>query len=163
MKATFTYTNVVPQFGRFNSGPWQQCESSLIMWGRNNCAINGAQNVKLFIVVGAIPSTVFGSSEARFFGKEGFSNYQDEDSYPVNVPKYLWTAACCTFQYKDDLGNLQSGTKSPGFWRENHPGDSPCNTINIPALNILLSGMIIGNINLFPLTPQCNNYIPLQC
>ncbi|KAL9984951.1 hypothetical protein ACROYT_G007298, partial [Oculina patagonica] len=27
MLATFTYTNTVPQFGRFNSGPWQQCES----------------------------------------------------------------------------------------------------------------------------------------
>ena len=167
-KATFTYTNVVPQFGSFNSGPWQRCESSLIKWGRNNCAIKGAQNLKLSIVVGAIPSTVFRPSQARFFGKEGFSDYQDEveANYPVNVPKELWTAACCTFQYKDDKGNLQTGTKSTGFWRENDPGNSPCNKINIQALNIRLSGMIIGNINLFPLSPQCynnNNYIPLQC
>lgn len=163
-KAAFTYTNVVPQFGRFNSNPWQQCESRLIKWGQNNCAVNGAQNVKLFIVVGAIPSTVFGPSEARFSGKEGFSDYQDEVNYPVNVPKELWTAACCTFQYKDDKGNIQTGAKSTGFWRENDPGNSPCNKINIQALNNRLSGMIIGKINLFPLSPQCynnNNYIPL--
>ncbi|KAL9984945.1 hypothetical protein ACROYT_G007292, partial [Oculina patagonica] len=163
MLATFTYTNVVPQFGRFNSGPWQQCESSLIMWSRNNCAIKGAQNVKLFIVVGAIPSTVFGPSEARFFGKEGFSDYQDDVNFPVNVPSLMWTAACCTFEYKDEQGNLQTGTKSTAFQRENDPGDSPCNKMNIPALTTFLSGFIHGSINLFPLSPQCNsNYIPLH-
>lgn len=89
MLATFTHINVVPQFGRFNSGPWQQCESSLIKWGQNNCALSGAQHVQLFIVVGAIPSTFYGASEARFFGKEGFSDYQQEDDYPANVPKVM--------------------------------------------------------------------------
>lgn len=167
MFATFTYTNVVPQFGRFNSGPWQQCESSLVMWGRNNCAINGAQSVQVFIVVGAIPSTVFGSSETRFFGEEGFSDYKDETDYPVNVPKYLWTAACCTFEYNDSQGKLQIGTKSTAFQRENDPGDSPCNKMNIPSLTTFLSGKTIqGNINLFPQSPQCynpNNYILLKC
>ena len=34
MLATFTYTNVVPQFGRFNSGPWQECETKLVEWGK---------------------------------------------------------------------------------------------------------------------------------
>lgn len=167
MLATFTYTNVVPQFGRFNSGPWQQCESSLIVWGRNNCAMSGAQNVQLFIVVGAIPSTVFGTSETRFFGTEGFSNYQQGDEYPVNVPEVLWTTACCTFKYKDDQGNMQTGTKSTAFQRENDPGDSPCNKIDIPSLQLFLSQKTIqGNINLFPHNPQCynpNNYIPLKC
>ncbi|XP_078357424.1 uncharacterized protein LOC144642334 [Oculina patagonica] len=167
MLATFTYTNTVPQFGLFNSGPWQQCESNLVnKWGQNNCA-TGTQNVKLFIVVGAIPSTVDAPlipGEPRFFGKGGFSNYQDNDDYPVNVPKLLWTAACCTFEYKDYQGNLQTGTKSTAFQRENDPGDSPCNKMNIPTLTTFLSGFIHGNINLFPLSPQCNsNYIPLQC
>ena len=164
MVATFTYTNVVPQFGRFNSGPWQQCESSLIRWGQNNCVVSGAQNVQLFIVVGAVPSTFYGASEARFFGKEGFSDYQQEDDYPVNVPKVMWTAACCTFKYKDDQGNVQNGTRSTAFHRENDPGDSPCNKINIPFLQSFLSQKT--NINLFPQNLQCsnpNNYIALKC
>ena len=161
MLATFTYTNIVPQFGLFNSGPWQQCESSLIMWGRNNCA-TGKDNVKLFIIAGAIPSTVSGASEARFFGKGGFSDYQDEEDYPVNVPNLMWTAACCKFKYKDDQGNLQTGIKSTAFWGGNVPGGSKCNRFDIRALTILLSEKVVGNINLFPLTPQCySNYIPL--
>jgi len=51
--------------------------------------MSGAQHVQLFIVVGAIPSTFYGASEARFFGKEGFSDYQQEDDYPANVPKVM--------------------------------------------------------------------------
>ena len=161
MLATFTFPNVVPQFGLFNSGPWQQCESSLILWGRKNCA-TGTDNAKLFIVVGAIPSTVSGASEARFFGKEGFSDYQDEEHYPVNVPGLMWTAACCSFEYKDVQGNLQTGIKSTAFSGENVPGGSKCDKIDVPSLSTVLSTQIHGNINLFPLTPKCyNNYIPL--
>ena len=157
MKATFTYTNIIPQFGSFNSVPWQQCESSLIMWGRKNCA-TGTQNVKLFIVVGAIPSTypAFGPSEERFFGKEGFSDYQDEDDYPVNMPKLMWTAACCSFEYTDSQGTLQTGIKSTAFWRENEPGGSPCNR-DTTGLNKYFSG-----ISIFPLTPSCShNFVSL--
>ena len=144
-----------------------QCESSLVMWGRKNCAMSEAQNVQLVILVGAIPSTVFGASKARFFGKEGFSDYQQEDDFPVNVPKVMWTAACCTFKFKDDQRNMQTGTKSTAFYRENDPGDSPCNKINIPSLQSFLSQTKIqGNINLFPQNPQWynpNNYMPLKC
>ncbi len=156
MLATFTFTNIVPQFGDFNSVPWQQCERSLIEWGKRNCA-KGTHNVKLFIVVGAIPSTypVSGPSEPRFFGRKGFSDYQD-DNYRVNVPSQLWTAACCTFEYQDDQGHLQTGARSTAFWRENVPGVSPCNMINILA-------MATSGINVFPRTPQCrDNCIPLN-
>lgn len=54
--------------------------------------MNGeARNVQLFIVVGAIPSTVFGPQQTRYFGRGGFSNYQDKD-FRVNVPEVMWTA-----------------------------------------------------------------------
>ena len=158
--ATFTYTNVVPQFGRFNSGPWQRCETKLVKWGKNNCAFKGAQNVQMFIVVGAVPSTVtsvFRDSQPRWFGKEGFSNYKNKDDYPVNLPKHLWTAACCVYQYYDE-GKLIQGTKNTAFERINDPGNSQCNTRNMPSLTNLLS------INPFPNSPQCNtldNYIAL--
>ena len=167
MLATFTYTNVVPQFGRFNSGPWQQCETKLVEWGKNNCAFKGAQNVQMFIVVGAVPSTVYGASEARWFGKaEWFSNYKDETNYPVNLPKHLWTAACCTYEYHDDQGTLLQEVKNTAFERINNPGDFPCNKWNIPSLSNVLSTNIQGNIKPFPNSPLCSssdNYIALQC
>ena len=163
-RATFKYTNAVPQFGVFNSYPWRVCESRLIRWGRQNCAqVREAMNVRLFIVVGAIPSTVRGLPQQRYFGQTGFSDYKDtKGNYRVNVPSDMWTAACCTYSVN---GILQY--RSTAFWRENNPGKAPCNRANIDHLTRWLSGWIAGgtvSFNLFPQTSQCNsngNYIPL--
>ena len=161
-EATFIYTNVVPQFATFNSGSWQEYETKLITWGTQNCAeVKGATNVRLFIVVGAIPSTVRGPSKQRYFGNKGFSDYKDH-IYPVNVPSHMWTAACCTYSVK---GTLRY--RSTAFWRENNPGNAPCNRENIRDLTRWLSGWIAsstGSFDLFPQTSQCNNinyHIPL--
>ena len=162
MRATFTYTNVVPQFGVFNQKSWQTFEKRLIAWGKQNCAqVKGATNVQLFIVVGAIPSTVFGSQQERYFGKKGFSDYKDNADYRVNVPKYMWTAACCKYDIK---GTLKY--HSTAFYRENNPGNAPCNRADIGALSRWLSRCVRGKIsfNLFPKTPQCSNqknFVPL--
>ena len=163
MDATNTYTNVVPQFGAFNSGPWQQCESRLVRWGQTECAMKGAKNVRMHIVVGAIPSTVYGASEATFFGVDGFSELQQKTDYPVNFPKYLWTAACCTFET-----NVQDiDTKAVAFKRENDPGNSPCEVMGLPKLTTFLANNNIpGKIDLFPNNPECNNlknYRALTC
>ena len=162
-KATFIYTNVVPQFATFNSGSWQEYETKLITWGTQNCAeVKGATNVRLFIVVGAIPSTVRGPSKQRYFGKEGFSDYKKPILYPVNVPSHMWTAACCTYS---DKGKLRY--RSTAFWRENNPGNALCHRADVGFLTRWLSGWIAGgtvSFNLFPQTSQCNNignYIPL--
>ena len=163
-RATFTYTNAVPQFGVFNSYPWRVCESRLITWGNQNCAqVKGATNIRLFIVVGAVPSTVRGSPKRRYFGKRGFSDYKDTiGDYRVNVPRVMWTAACCTYS---DKGTLKY--RSTAFWRENNPGNAPCNRADVGSLTRWLSRwMADGTVsfNLFPQTSQCNNignYIPL--
>ena len=162
-EATFIYTNVVPQFATFNSGSWQEYETKLITWGTQNCAeVKGATNVRLFIVVGAIPSTVRGPSKQRYFGKEGFSDYKKPILYPVNVPSHMWTAACCTYS---DKGTLRY--RSTAFWRENNPGNAPCNRANVGFLTRWLSGWIASgtvSFDLFPQTSQCNNinyHIPL--
>ena len=163
-RATFTYTNAIPQFGKFNSHPWRVCESRLITWGRQNCAqVRGATNVRLFIVVGAIPSTVRGPPQQRYVGKRGFSDYKDtKGNYRVNVPSDMWTAACCTYSVN---GILQY--RSTAFWRENNPGNAPCNRADVGYLTEWLSGWITDgtvSFNLFPQTSQCNskgNYIPL--
>ena len=93
----------------------------------------------MFIVVGAIPSTYTNPLDPRFFGKSGFSNFEGKskrtstyaarsggNEYRVNVPSYMWTAACCTFQFMDDQKELKDGTGSIAFYRSNDPGKTPC-------------------------------------
>ena len=97
--------NAVPQFGDYNSVPWRIAEGALVGWFSKNCASNGKQNSQMFIIVGVTPSTMLGPSRTpRYFGKEGFSDYQDDTNYRVNVPAEMWTAACCTFIFTEDSG-----------------------------------------------------------
>ena len=165
-KQTFVYTNAVPQFGVFNSGPWKTCEGYLIEWGKVNCLMKGrAANVRMFIVVGAIPSTFFGPSKTRFFGRSGFSNYQDDTNFRVNVPSEMWTASCCTFKLTRG-GRTYSITKNTAFWRENVPGKDVCQKIDVGRLERKLTPWWGTRINFFrsPNRYHCRsraNYKPL--
>lgn len=104
---TFVFTNAVPQFASTNRGMWRKYEGAIIQWARNNCG-----RAPLHIVVGSALST-FGQNERRFFGKPGFSDYfSDHDGFRVNVPAYIWTAACCY---------SSSFTKSTFYSEKNSP------------------------------------------
>jgi len=157
-RATFVYTNAVPQFGHFNIGPWQNVENALLAWERNDCADIGKRNVQMFIVVGVTPSTMLGPSKTRYFGKNGFSDYQDDINYRVNVPADMWTAACYTFEFTEDKGNTwQWGFKSTAFWRKNNPGKLPVKPESVLGLEWMLSLSTQSKINLFPDSPgECS-------
>ena len=152
IRATYSYTNSVPQFGTFNSGQWSARETRLIQWGRNFCNNHNGmrtQNVQMHIIVGTVPST-FHQLKPRFFGNAGFSDFQNGD-YRVNVPRWMWTAACCTFEYRDRANKLKYGARSTAFFRENEPGKDPCRTPG--SLRDLFSSMgfnHLANIDLFP-------------
>ncbi|XP_068739549.1 uncharacterized protein [Montipora capricornis] len=159
-KLTFVYTNAVPQFADFNSGPWQIAESALVDWCRDNCAKKGQKNVQIFIVVGAIPSTMLDPSKTRYFGKNGFSDFQDDTNYRVNVPAEMWTAACCTFEFtKDREKTWQRGVRSTAFWRKNVPGTLPVNRVDVQWLESMLKTKRrkVSEIYLFPYTKECRN------
>ena len=153
-KATFVYTNAVPQFGDFNSPLWRDAEGALVDWFRNNCVSNGKRNARMFIIVGVTPSTKPGSSRTpRYFGKEGFSDYQDDTKYRVNVPAGMWTAACCTFMFTEGESEghpLQQGVKATAFWRENEPGILPVKPTRVFGLEQMLSRSTQSKIDLYP-------------
>ena len=150
-EGTFVYTNAIPQFGNFNSAPWRIAETALVNWGRYNCAENGKQTVQIYIVVGVTPSTMLGHWRTRYFGKKGFSDYQDDTNYRVNVPADMWTAACCTFAFTEDGGqSWQMGVRSTAFWRKNEPGLLPVKPESVLGLERKLSASTQSNINLFP-------------
>ncbi|XP_026166897.1 endonuclease domain-containing 1 protein-like [Mastacembelus armatus] len=71
-KATYTLTNMVPQYKDLNNGLWSQYEKRI----KTTCPDN-----KLFVLVGAIPS----SNPQRWIKNEN----------RVNIPDYLWHAYCC--------------------------------------------------------------------
>ena len=154
---TFVYTNAIPQFGDFNSTPWKTCETKLIQWGQVICLREGlARNVQMFIVVGAIPSTFYGPSKRRFFGSGGFSDFQNDESFRVNVPSWMWTASCCTYEYTKD-GRTYYVTKSTALWRENVPGKFPCYRIDVDTLEEKLTPRGETRIDLFPSSNECKN------
>ena len=161
--ATFTYTNTVPQFGHMNTGIWRAKEQALVKWGRENCANhNGGmtESVRMHIIVGVIPSTFHQSDQPRFFGAGGFSDDKGEDA-PINVPSRMWTAACCTFQFKDDKGNDKQGTRHTFFAVENTPEAAD----ELPKDYVsYFQKYTSQNIVLFPAQPDCNseaNYLQL--
>ena len=161
-KQTFFYTNAIPQFGDFNSVPWRICEQRLIQWGQDYCSNektpDGGGNGLMFIVVGAIPSTFKGRdpSKPRFFGSDGFSNFQDDEKFRVNVPSKMWTAACCTNKYTNG-GRTYYITKSTAFWRENIPGTFTCQRSSVDWLEEYLTPRGERRVNLFPFSTECRN------
>ena len=96
VKATFTYTNAVPQMGSFNRGAWNQGENEVMKFAKN-CTKStdlGIVHGKVYVVVGGIPTTFFRIS--RFFGRSEFSNFQN-DKQRILLPLIMWTAACCIY------------------------------------------------------------------
>lgn len=69
--ATFTLTNIVPQFRSLNQGKWEQYETDMKK-STKGC-------LDTYVIVGAVP------------GNKSINNR-------VNVPSYIWAAACCVLQ-----------------------------------------------------------------
>ncbi|XP_032913447.1 endonuclease domain-containing 1 protein-like [Catharus ustulatus] len=68
--ATFTLTNIVPQYSTLNQGAWRIYEEETMAQKTQGCDIT-------YVITGAVP------------GKSSISNGR------VNVPSHIWSAACC--------------------------------------------------------------------
>ena len=146
VRETFVYTNCVPQFGKLNRGAWQKFEGKVIQWARENC-----NRAPIHIIVGSVPST-FGTINQRFFGVPGFSEYlSDFEGYRINVPAYLWTAACC---YSGKF------TKSTFYLAKNAPGMRLGVAKKFSQLFSSIPDYLLASANdikLFPGWPDCHN------
>jgi DNA/RNA endonuclease G (NUC1) len=160
IKETFVYTNAVPQFGRLNSGHWRVFEENLLTWAEKNC-----KGAPLHIIVGTIPSTYW-PNDWRFFGEAGFSDFvgsskilTGKSPYRVNVPAYMWTAACCHSESR-------KLTKSTAFFAPNSPGFGLVRGVGVSDLflAIRVAPADISAVDLFPQLDDCNkaeNYIKI--
>ncbi|CAB3979358.1 endonuclease domain-containing 1 -like [Paramuricea clavata] len=147
IEETSVFTNAVPQFAKPNRGRWNKFEGKVILWARENC-----RGRPVHIIVGSIPST-FAANKNRFFGLQGFSDYfSDIEGYRVNVPAYLWTAACCY--------SPGSFTKSTFFIAKNQPGTELGRPKTFNELFSFIGDRPSGpakNVKLFPQWPDCHD------
>uniref|UniRef100_A0A8C3Y1D0 ENDD1 protein n=1 Tax=Catharus ustulatus TaxID=91951 RepID=A0A8C3Y1D0_CATUS len=68
--ATFTLTNIVPQYSTLNQGAWKEYEDITMAQKTQGCDTT-------YVITGAVP------------GNTDISNGR------VNVPSHIWSAACC--------------------------------------------------------------------
>ncbi|XP_056372341.1 endonuclease domain-containing 1 protein-like [Oenanthe melanoleuca] len=68
--ATFTLTNIVPQYSTLNQGAWREYEDTTMRNKANGCNTT-------YVITGAVP------------GKTNVTNGR------VNIPSHIWSAACC--------------------------------------------------------------------
>ncbi|XP_056369806.1 endonuclease domain-containing 1 protein-like [Oenanthe melanoleuca] len=68
--ATFTLTNIVPQYSTLNQGAWREYEDTIMRNKTDGCD-------KTYVITGAVP----GNNKVP--------------SGRVNIPSHIWSAACC--------------------------------------------------------------------
>mgnify|MGYP002804030896 CR=1 FL=1 len=147
---TFAYTNMVPQFSVFNRGEWRRAEDSELVktWGDECHKAAGMKKLeaRIYVIVGAVPTTY--TTNSRFFGRAGFSNF-GSDEYRIVVPHIMWTAACCI---------LEDNTvfSVTAFSRENLPGKDKVEFYNSPQDMVkALFPVLKMPVDLFPHQTRC--------
>ena len=157
MYATFSYTNVVPQFKSLNNGAWKTAEGDIVRWGKNcqNKANEKKLLARIFVVVGVIPSTY--NKNPRFYGAPGFSNFLGQSRIPKNgeyrivLPDTMWTGACCILA---DNFNTVTDVDVVAFAAENRPGAKVL-PFSSPQAMFKTFPETFPKINLFPMNHEC--------
>ena len=155
MNATFSYTNVVPQFKSLNNGAWKTAEGDIVTWGKN-CQNKAAEHklvARIFVVVGVIPSTY--NKNPRFYGAPGFSNFLGQSRIPKNgeyrivLPDIMWTGACCIL-----ADNFNTVIDVVAFAANNRPGAKVL-PFSSPQAMFKTFPENFPKINLFPMNHEC--------
>lgn len=131
--ATFTLTNMVPQFHEFNCVPWEKAEQNTLDITFTYCI---PSNGRSYFITGAIPS------ENNLYRKR------------VNIPTEMWTAVCCE-------GVDENPTYTYGFYRSNEDSADKVILTDLYSLQNRLKRLYAfnrGSITLFD--GKCNKKNP---
>ena len=97
-RATFTFTNCVPQIAGFNKGQWRKYERKIKKYAQQTCSSEGGT---LFLITG-ISSVSFiekGSHPVKTIVKRVEPMRWFHDDVDVNqkiaIPNSMWTVGCC--------------------------------------------------------------------
>ena len=113
MTATFTYTNLVPQFSDLNQEAWRLAEIAI----RERFVKNECVSEHTYLLTGTVPSEMYLGYDASTI--DVAKNNVNQNMYPslckkggifcdtkyrLNVPAYMWTAGAC----HDEKGNCKT-------------------------------------------------------
>ncbi|XP_038010021.1 endonuclease domain-containing 1 protein-like [Motacilla alba alba] len=112
--ATFTLTNIVPQGSSLNGGQWNVYESTTMPKMSKSCT-------NTYVITGAVPGNT------------------DISNGTVNVPSYIWSAACCEVSKKKK--------KAWGAIAENH--ENKVEVLSLGKLEKRLTELYRGTVTLF--------------
>lgn len=97
VEASFSYSNVVPQYQLKNRGAWLQCEKKLVKWAKKWIR---SESTRLYILVGAVPRVSYltmqgvHNTERTLFLTDGQLKDQQPRGKGINVPLATWTGMC---------------------------------------------------------------------
>ena len=99
-RATFTYTNCVPQIKGFNRGVWKTYEQKIDKYARRVCSPNGGT---LYLITGTsqvkfngklnLQSEIIGVHESVEQMEEFHGNVDEHQK--IAIPNSIWTVGCC--------------------------------------------------------------------
>ena len=100
VRATFTYTNCVPQIGNFNTGQWKKYELKIGIYAQDYCA-----------PIGGTLYLIRGTSQVKFDEKRNLQGeitgvdksvdkmelfHGNVDAHQkIEIPNSMWTVGCC--------------------------------------------------------------------
>ena len=100
VRATFTYTNCVPQIGNFNTGQWKKYELKIGKYAQDYCApigrtlylITGTSRVKFdekLNLKGEITGADKSVDKMELFHDKADAHQK------IEIPNSMWTVGCC--------------------------------------------------------------------
>ena len=162
IKATFTLTNVVPQFTASNNGPWEKFEEKIRNYAENDC---GKKEGTLYLLTGRSANGLI----LDLYGKpaQDCSNIitmpylKDRflgGTVKLVTPRAVWTAGCCVWK-EPASGNWWQANKVESFGvMSNNQKDVTKlfqSEMSVADLEKLLGSPLSGEVNLFPGNQNC--------
>ena len=138
MVSTFKYTNAVPQYATFNTGPWKTYEDKVREFAKDFCCVAPGKDLYLLT----------GTSEAvlKQDGTAQSKNY--EFLGQIAIPNSMWTAGCCIVN-----GEAVGGFAAFGNNVQLNPG---MHQVTVADLEKFLSIGVGQQVRLFPGKAGCS-------
>ena len=161
-KATFTFSNAVPQFKISNGGPWQKFEKRISKYAKQKCGPRGGT---LYLLTGKSDNGV--SIQRGIPRREWFTPLPYlRNIFPANVklvtPRAVWTAGCCVWpQPGNYFAKVQPVKRAESFAvMSNNKDDADLlyqTEVSVSTLEMLLTRrrLRLREVDLFPGNEDC--------
>ncbi|XP_067048384.1 uncharacterized protein [Acropora muricata] len=167
MKATYTLSNAVPQFQKFNSKQWGTQEEKIRNYAKNTCANGGGT---LYMLTGIsdiglkIPSgggnPVQDTSIVQKCPQYTFTG--GSKSHKLGTPRAVWSAGCCVWpKPATPVPPTKKPRRQPvtsfAVMSNNHPDEKQLHIkqMSVADLETLLTPTAALKVNLFPGNSDC--------